>query len=59
MKIQQEESPKYDRLFINFGSFHTELAFSRSIGSYIELREYIVYLLRPWKSCILMHSYVY
>ena len=22
MKIQQEESPKYDRLFINIGSFH-------------------------------------
>ena len=26
MKIQQEESPKYDRLFINFGSFHIEMA---------------------------------
>ena len=37
MKIQQEESPKYDRLFINFGSFHIELAFFHSIGSYIEL----------------------
>ena len=26
MKIQQEESPKYGRLFINFGSFHIEMA---------------------------------
>ena len=37
LKIQQEESPKYDSLFINFGSFHIEMAFFHLIGSYIEL----------------------
>ena len=37
IKIQQEESPTYDRLFINFGAFHMEMAFFHAIGKYIEL----------------------
>ena len=37
MKLQSEESPVYDRIFINFGAFHLELAFFHAIGKYIEL----------------------
>ena len=37
LKIQKEESPNFDRLFIDFGSFHIEMAFFHSIGSNIVL----------------------
>ena len=37
MKLQSEESHVYDRIFINFGAFHLEMAFFHAIGKYIEL----------------------
>ena len=35
-RIQSEESPVYDNLFIMFGSFHIELSFFSSLGKFIE-----------------------
>ena len=37
LRIQKEESPKYDRAFINFGAFHIKMAFFNAIGKYIDL----------------------
>lgn len=34
--IQNEMSPAFDRLFINIGAFHVELAFFKAIGKYID-----------------------
>ena len=37
LKLQQGESSKYNRVFVNFGSFHVKMAFFHAIGKYIEL----------------------
>ena len=34
--IQDAESPQFDKVFIMFGSFHTELSFFGSLGRIIE-----------------------
>ena len=36
MKIQAEEKPTFDRLFISLGSFHVEMIFSSAMGKIIE-----------------------
>ena len=35
-RIQSEETPTFDNLFILFGSFHTEMSFFSSLGRIIE-----------------------
>lgn len=35
-RIQAENSPTFDRLFIRIGSFHVELSFYKAVGKYIE-----------------------
>ena len=35
-RIQSEESPVYDNLFIMFGSFHIELSFLSWLGKFIK-----------------------
>ena len=35
MKLQAEEVPTYDNVFINLGAFHIEMAFFSAIGKYI------------------------
>ena len=36
MQIQHEESPTYDKISINLGGFHIEMAYSNAIGKYID-----------------------
>ena len=36
MQIQHEESPTYDKIFINLGGFHIEMAYFNAIGKYID-----------------------
>jgi hypothetical protein len=36
IKIQEEEAPTYDKIFIQLGSFHIELALFRVLGKYVE-----------------------
>lgn len=36
MQIQLTEKPKFDNLFINLGAFHTEMAFFKALGKYID-----------------------
>lgn len=36
IQIQQNEKPKYDNIFINSGAFHTQMAFFKAIGKYID-----------------------
>lgn len=36
LTIQSEESPKYDYLFIQLGSFHFELSFFKALGKFID-----------------------
>lgn len=35
-RIQNENSPKFDRIFIHVGGFHTELSYYKAIGKYIQ-----------------------
>ena len=35
MHIQEEESPKFDNVFVALGTFHLELAMLKAVGSYI------------------------
>ena len=35
MQIQNNESPKYDQLFINLGTFHIKLAFFKVLGKIV------------------------
>ena len=35
LQIQKAESPLYDRVFVNLGAFHVELAFFCAVGKYI------------------------
>ncbi|KAG5887454.1 hypothetical protein JTB14_017310 [Gonioctena quinquepunctata] len=36
MKIQEKEKPKFDKVFVNLGAFHMEMAFFKAIGKYID-----------------------
>lgn len=36
MQIQEQEKPQYSNIFVNLRAFHTEMAFFKAIGKYIE-----------------------
>lgn len=36
MPIQEQEKPQYNNIFVNLGAFHTEMAFFKAIGKYID-----------------------
>lgn len=36
MQIQHTKKPEFDNLFINLGAFHTQMAFFKAIGKYID-----------------------
>lgn len=35
MLIQEKEKPQFDKVFVNLGAFHMEMAFFRAVGKYI------------------------
>lgn len=36
MQIQEQEKLLYNNIFVNLGAFHTEMAFFKAIGKYID-----------------------
>ncbi|CAG4994332.1 unnamed protein product [Parnassius apollo] len=36
MQIQHTKNPEFDEIFINLGAFHTQMAFFKAIGKYID-----------------------
>lgn len=34
MQIQEKEEPKFDKIFVNLGAFHMEMAFFKAVGKY-------------------------
>lgn len=36
MEIVEKERPKFDKIFVNLGAFHTQMALFRAIGKYID-----------------------
>lgn len=46
MQIQEKEKPKFDKIFVNLGAFHIEMAFYKAVGKYIDCCELVKILVQ-------------